>query len=101
MNWLDLVFAVLVVICGIAGLRVGLIRAAGGALGVVLGILIASQVSGDLGRLYAGYLANEPLTHMLPCCAQPTTRAPASDRAFLRHGTSTPGTVCACSRAAC
>ncbi len=64
MNWLDLVFAVLVVICGIAGSRVGLIRAAGGALGVVLGILIASQLSGDVGGLYAGYLANETLANM-------------------------------------
>ena len=65
MNWLDIVFMVLVISCGLVGVWIGLIRAAFGALGVVLGILIASQVSDNLGGLYAGYISNETLANVI------------------------------------
>ena len=65
MNWLDIVFIVLVISCGLVGVWIGLIRAAFGALGVVLGILIASQVSDNLGGLYAGYISNETLANVI------------------------------------
>jgi len=45
MNWLDMVFITLVIACGAVGVWIGLIRAALSALGLVLGILVASQVS--------------------------------------------------------
>ncbi len=65
MNWLDLVFITLVVTCGVVGVWIGLIRAALAALGVVLGILVASQVSNDVGGLYADYISNETLANVI------------------------------------
>ena len=65
MNWLDLVFIVLVVMCGMVGIRLGLIRAAFGVLGVVVGILVASQVSVSVGRLYADFIAYETLAYVI------------------------------------
>ena len=65
MNWLDLVFLVIVIISGVVGLRIGLIRAALGALGAVVGILIASQISDDVGSLYASYISSETLANVI------------------------------------
>lgn len=65
MNWLDLAFITLVFGCGVVGVWIGLIRAALAALGVVLGILVASQVSNDLGGLYADYISNETLANVI------------------------------------
>ena len=65
MNWLDLAFITLVFGCGVVGVWIGLIRAALAALGVVLGILVASQVSNDVGGLYAGYISNETLANVI------------------------------------
>ena len=65
MNWLDLAFIVLVVMSGLVGIWIGLIRAAFGVLGVVVGILVAGQVSNDVGRLYAGIISNETLAYVI------------------------------------
>ena len=65
MNWLDLVFITLFVTCGVVGVWIGLIRSALAALGVVLGILVAGQVSDDVGGLYAGYISNETLANVI------------------------------------
>ena len=65
MNWLDFVFIALVVMCGVAGVWIGLIRTALAALGVVLGILVASQVSHDVDGLYAAYISNETLANVI------------------------------------
>lgn len=65
MNWLDLAFIVLVVMSGLVGIWIGLVRAAFGVLGVVVGILVAGQVSGDVGRLYAGIISNETLAYVI------------------------------------
>ncbi len=43
----------------------GLIRAAFGVLGVVVGILVASQVSDSVGRLYSGFIAHETLAYVI------------------------------------
>ena len=64
MNWLDLVFIALVIVCGVMGTWLGLIRAAFGVLGVVFGILIAGQMSDDLGGLYAEYISNEAIANV-------------------------------------
>ena len=65
MNWLDIVFIALIVMCGVAGVWIGLIRTALAALGVVLGILVASQLSDDVGGLYAAYISNETLANVI------------------------------------
>ena len=65
MNWLDMVLIFMVVSAGIVGMWIGLIRAAFTTLEVVLGILIASQVSGNLGGLYAGSINNEGLANVI------------------------------------
>ena len=65
MNWLDLGFITLVIACGVVGVWLGLIRAALAALGAVLGILVAGQVSDDLGGLYASYISNETLANVI------------------------------------
>ena len=65
MNWLDLIFMVLVIMCGMVGIWLGLIRAAFGVLGVVVGILVASQASDSVGRLYAGFIAHETLAYVI------------------------------------
>ena len=64
MNWLDLVFIALVIGCGVAGAWLGLIRATFGVLGVVFGILIAGQMSADLGGLYAESISNEAIANV-------------------------------------
>ena len=65
MNWLDLVLIVLVILAAIAGVRTGVIRAAFGALGVLLGVLIAGQASDNLGGTYAGYISSETLANLI------------------------------------
>lgn len=64
MNWLDLVFIASVIGCGVVGTWLGLIRAAFGVLGVVFGVLIAGQMSDDLGGLYAEYISNETIANV-------------------------------------
>ena len=65
MNWFDFVLIAPIIACGIFGIKIGLIRAAFGALGVILGILIAGRVSDDLGGLYAGLISNETLANVI------------------------------------
>ena len=65
MNWLDMVFITFVIACGVVGVWTGLIRAALAALGVVLGILVAGQVSDDMSGRFAGYISNETLTNVI------------------------------------
>ena len=65
MNWLDLVLILLVALAAAAGVWTGVIRAAFGTLGVVLGVLIAGQASDDLGGLYASYIASETLANVI------------------------------------
>ena len=65
MNWLDYSFITLVVVCGVVGIWIGFIRAALAAMGIVLGILIASQVSSGVGGLYAAYVSNETMANVI------------------------------------
>ena len=65
MNWLDMVLVVVVVLAATAGACTGVIRAALGALGVLLGVLIAGQASDNLGGMYAGYIYSETLAYLI------------------------------------
>lgn len=65
MNWLDLVLILLVALAAAAGVWTGVIRAAFGTLGVLLGVLIAGQASDDLGGLYASYIASATLANVI------------------------------------
>lgn len=65
MNWLDLALIVLVALAAAAGVWTGVIRAAFGTLGVLLGVLIAGQANDDLGGLYASYIASETLANVI------------------------------------
>jgi len=65
MNWVDMVLIALVLLCGAVGMWTGLIRAAFGALGVVLGILVAAQLSNNLSSLYASHISNETVANVI------------------------------------
>ena len=65
MNWLDAVLIVLVLLCGAVGMWTGLIRAAFGALGVALGILVAGRLSDNVSSLYASHIANETVANVI------------------------------------
>ena len=61
MNWLDLVLLVLILGSGVVGIWIGLIRAAFGALGILVGVTTAGRMSEDLGSLYASFVTNDTL----------------------------------------
>ncbi len=63
MNFLDFLLIIIVAGVGFFGIWMGFIRAAFGALGIVLGILIAGQASDNLGGLFAGLINSEPLAN--------------------------------------
>jgi len=58
MNWLDLVLVIVVGLSAFMGLKIGLIRAAFTALGVLVGSVLGGQFSDDLGAIFAGVTTN-------------------------------------------
>ena len=65
MNWFDWVLIAMVVAGGLAGIRIGFIRAALTALGVLAGVLMVGQVTDQVANLLANYTSNETLTTVL------------------------------------
>ena len=59
MNWLDLVLIALVVVGAFLGMRVGLIGAAFTAAGIIIGWLLAGQLSDDVGGWFDKSLSND------------------------------------------
>jgi uncharacterized membrane protein required for colicin V production len=55
----------IVVVSGIAGLRIGVIRAAFMVVGVVVGWLVAGQLSDEVGSLFDNSLSNDTLVTVL------------------------------------
>jgi len=58
MNWLDLVLVIVVGLSAFMRLKIGLIRAAFTALGVLVGSVLGGQFSDDLGAIFAGVTTN-------------------------------------------
>ena len=65
MNWVDMVLIAMVLLCGAVGMWTGLIRAAFATLGVVLGILVAGQLSNSVSSLYASHISNETVANVI------------------------------------
>jgi len=61
MNWLDLVLVIVVGLSAYMGLKIGLIRAAFTALGVLVGTILGGQLSDDIGGLIAGVTTNSSI----------------------------------------
>lgn len=54
MNWLDLVFVILIALSAFMGLKIGLIRAGFTALGIFVGSILGGQLSDDIGGIFTG-----------------------------------------------
>ena len=65
MNWLDFVLLAIIVVSGIAGMRIGLIKAAFAVAGVVVGWLLAGQLSDDVGALFDSSLSNDTVVTVI------------------------------------
>lgn len=65
MNWLDFVLLAIIVVSGIAGMRIGLIKAAFAVTGVVVGWLLAGQLSDDVGALFDSSLSNDTVVTVI------------------------------------
>jgi uncharacterized membrane protein required for colicin V production len=65
LNWLDFVLLAIIVVSGIAGMRIGLIKAAFAVAGVVVGWLLAGQLSDDVGALFDSSLSNDTVVTVI------------------------------------
>lgn len=65
MNWFDWVLVATVIAGGLLGIRIGFIRAAFTALGVMAGVLMVGQVTDNVADWLANYTSNEALTTVL------------------------------------
>ena len=54
MNWLDILFIVIIVLATIVGMRAGLFGTAFSVIGVLVGWALASQFSDDIGEIVGG-----------------------------------------------
>ncbi len=61
MNWLDIVILVVIFVGAYYGLKSGLIGASLSVIGIVVGILLASQLSDDVGELLTDSISNDAL----------------------------------------
>ena len=61
MNWLDIVFLVILVVGGFYGLKSGLIGASLTVIGIVVAILLAGQFSDDVGELLTESISNDTI----------------------------------------
>ncbi len=58
MNWLDLVLVIIVGLSAFVGLKIGLIRSAFTALGILVGSVLGGQLSDDIGGIFSGVITN-------------------------------------------
>ena len=65
MNWLDIGFIVIILLATIMGIRTGLIGAAFSILGVLIGWVLASQFSDDLGGFVGGSVFNDTIVTVI------------------------------------
>ncbi len=65
MNWLDFVLIGIPVLAAFAGMRIGLIRAAFPSIGILIGVLLAGQLSDDVGTWFDSYLSSNTLVTVI------------------------------------
>ena len=65
MNWLDIVLIVIIVVGAYVGLRTGLIGAAFNGIGLVIGVLLAGQLSDDLGGKLTGSISSDTVVTVI------------------------------------
>ena len=65
MNWLDIVFVVILMAGGLWGLKTGLISTAFKAVGIVVGVVLAGQLSDDVGELLTDSISNDTLVTVI------------------------------------
>ena len=65
MNWLDFVLIAIPILGAFVGMGMGLIRAAFAGVGVLVGVLLAAQLSDDVGTWFAGYLPSDTLVTVI------------------------------------
>ena len=61
MGWLDIVLLAIIVVAGLGAMRLGLIRAAFVGVGVLIGWLVAGQLSDDIGAAIGGSASNDTI----------------------------------------
>ena len=71
MNWLDFVFVAIVMVGAYLGMRTGVIRAAFTALGAVVGIMIAGQLSDDVAARFAGSTSDDTVVTVITSFVYP------------------------------
>lgn len=65
MNWLDVVLVIVVLMSALVGFRKGLITAAFTGGGIVLGVILAAQLSDKVGDRLSEYLSSEQLVSVV------------------------------------
>ena len=65
MNWLDLLLLAILVVGAILGMRLGLLGAAINALALLIGWLVAGQLSDEVGGLFASSLSNDTIVTVI------------------------------------
>ncbi len=65
MNWLDIVFIVIIVLATIMGVRTGLLGAAFSVVAFLVGWVLASQFSDDLGGFFEASISNDTIVTVI------------------------------------
>ena len=65
MNWLDFVLVAIPILGALVGMWIGLIRAAFAGIGILMGVLLAAQLSNNVGTWFAGYLPSDTLVTVI------------------------------------
>ena len=65
MNWVDFVLIAVVVVGALMGMRIGLIKAALTAVGLVIGWALAGQLSDKIGGIFGDSLSNDTLVTVI------------------------------------
>jgi membrane protein required for colicin V production len=65
MNWLDLVFGLVIVISVFSGFRKGMVRIGIGFAATIAAFLLASWFYGTAGRIFAGVVASDAIANFL------------------------------------